>query len=297
MKNNVQEHEKVNMALRRLEQYATLSPFCRQFYRAIYDWLGAPGLEAQKLDHAFRLFLRCECKRHHAIAHFIHQGKLDLLEIVRIGRMAHQNLDRICKALSTMEIAGRRERMLRHLILAECHYHLGNTEAVIHSLRTAIRTGCAHPLAHFALGYNLYQAALERFSVAGKRKGEFIITNPRAFEVACRQTVAAFKRGLGDWHYDAQLSWWIGLVSEILGERDSAYDAFQRAKCIDPENFSALVDVKTESLDQSPIMRSPSERERLARLSPIGKEELDRAREHLNELHGPQDLFPETDSP
>jgi len=289
MKKDLGRHDEVHMMLRRLEQYSTLSPFCKLFYRVIYDRLGEPGLDSHKLDQAFHLFLRCECWRHQAVSHIVRQGKLDLIEIMRVGRDAYKNLARICSAVEKMEPAGPREAMIRELILVECSYHLGRTEEVIRGLRRTLRLGCDHPLVHFALGYNIYRSALARFARTGRRKGEIVTDNPRAFENACRQAIAAFECGLGDRKFDAQICWWIGLISEMIGDRHAAGDAYLRAMNIDPDNFGGMGDEKLRKLNLCAlIMRSPAERERLAGLAPITDHDIHEARKSLAEL----DSFP-----
>lgn len=292
MKKNLQRHDEANMTLRRLEQYSTLSPFCRLFYRTIYDRLGAVGLDAEKLDQAFHLFLRCECKKHEAVAGIVRQGKLNLIKTMRIGRTARWSLERLCSAVERMESSGPREAIIRELILTECNYHLGRTDKVIRALKATVQLGCEHPLIHFALGYNIYQSALERFAHAGKRKGEIVATNPRAFESTCRESIAAFERGLDDTLFDAQISWWIGLISEMIGERDAAQEAYTRAMNVDPDNFAVMAGQKLRSLSPSTgLTRSPAEQERLSRLSPITDEDIRQARQLLAGLDSFRPFF------
>jgi len=275
-------HVEVHNTLRRFEQYSTLSPFCRIFYRMIYDGLGAPGLDRDKLDQAFHLFLRCERRRHEAVSHIVRQGKLDLLAIMRVGRDAHRNLLRICGAVEKVEPARSREAMIRQLLLAECNYHLGRTTAVIAALQRAIHFGCDHPVADFALGYNLYHSSIERYTKAGKRKGEVLVTDPKSFEETCRKAIRAFERGLGDTRFDAQICWWIGLISETIGERQDAYEAYCRAMSVDPDNFGHMANRKLRELGfRVAFTRSQAERERLTQLPPITEEEMQLARDHL----------------
>ena len=285
MKKTLSWHNMAHMSLRRIEQYATVSPFCKRFYRAIHNWLGEPGLDARKLDHAFHLFLRCESQRHQAVGCIVRKGALDLIEIMRVGRTACKSLSRICRALERTEPAGPREAMIRELIMAECAYHLGRTEAVVRSLRRAIRLGCDHSLVHFALGYNLYHSALERFTCADKYSGHIRTSNSQAFENACRQAIGAFECGLQDAEFDAHICWWIGLISEILEDRAGAYRAYVHAMNVDPDNFASMVAAKLRNLDPSLIIRSPVERERLLRLPPITDDEVNQARELLADLN------------
>ena len=281
----VSRHGRVEMTLRRLEQYSTLSPFCRLFYRAVYEWLEMPGIDADKLDQAFHLFLRCECQRHHSVGRIVRRGSLDLIEIIEVGRDAQRNLRRIVDAIEKLEPAGRQEAMIRELILAECAYHLGRTRSVILSLKRAIRLGCDHPLAHFALGYNLYHSALDRYAGANGKPGEFVLTHPAEFERACREAIQAFERGLGHSALDAQISWWMGLVHEAVGNRKGAYEAYTNAMTLDPENFGSIGHDKLQVLGQvQPTQRSLGERSRLAGLSPITDDDIARAQQYLADL-------------
>ena len=83
----------INATLRRLEQYSTLSPFCRAFYRLIYELLGDPEMDSAKLRQAFHVFLRCECRRHQTVCRIVKDGGLDLEKIIRSGRQTHDLLE------------------------------------------------------------------------------------------------------------------------------------------------------------------------------------------------------------
>ena len=291
---NLPLHDKVNMTLRRLEQYSTISPFCRLFYRAIYNWLDLDGLEAQKLNQAFQLFLRCECRRHQAIGRIVRRGRVNLDEVMKVGHDTQVTLARISRTVECLKLVNPREAMIRELILAECDYHLGRTDTVVSALKRAIHLGCDHPLTHFALGYNLYLSALEDYSRAGSREARVIVTEPVAFEKRCEEAIAAFQQGLGDSRFDAQISWWVGLVSEIIGEQAVARKAFSRAMQIDPENFGSMGHEKIEALDRAPASRSPSEWERLSHLGPITAEDIHAVRQQLAVVTRYSDIFPET---
>ena len=282
MNGYIERHEATNMILRRLEQYPTLSPFCRMFYRFLYDLMGEPSVESEKLEQAFHLFLRCECRRHQAVGRVIHHGHVNLMEILRIGRTAHDVLERLRQALQHMELTHPPEVIIRELLSAECSYHLGRAQDVVESLQRAVSLGCHHPLVHFALGYNTYVSAMQRFTRAGDRKGEIVAHDPAAFQGACREAIRAFQGGLGDSTFDGQIHWWIGLIWEMLGERSSARLAFKSAMDADPENFSCQVEEKLQRLEKGgAVSRRPAERERLARLTPITDEDIAEAREFL----------------
>ncbi len=282
MTERVDRRQAIHAAMRRLEQYSTFSPFRRRFYRFIYDSVRDPDASCEKLRQAFHLFLRCECRRQQAVGRIVHRGKVDLLEVMRVGRSAHNVLVRLRRAIEAVEPAGRREAMVRELLLAECNYHLGRTEDVVQSLRRAIRLGCRHPVVCFALGYNVYCFALQRFTRAGERKGEVVALDPAAFEKNCRDAIAAFERGLGGHIFDAQIYWWIGLISEMLGERTEARNAYRQAVEADAENFERRALRKIRTLEPHGLPeRFPRVRSRLSRLGPITEEEIEQARKML----------------
>jgi tetratricopeptide (TPR) repeat protein len=265
----------INATLRRLEQYSTLSPFCRNFYRLLYNLLGAPEVASGKLRQAFHIFLRCECRRHKAVCRILKDGGLDLLAMLRSGRRTHDLLESLAGSLRQMESDAPQQEMVRQLLLAECNYHLGRTSDVVRELRRAVRLGCDHPLVHLALGYNLYADAVQKFTRASPEKGTVTLEDPAAFQRACHQAITAFEQGLGRDEYDGQICWWMGLIWEVLGERRSACDAFRRAMEADPETFTEQVIEKLDFLEaQSLPPRSVEEIERLSKLGPITDQEL-----------------------
>jgi tetratricopeptide (TPR) repeat protein len=275
-------YEAINATLRRLEQYSTLSSFCRAFYRLIYELLGEPETDSGKLRQAFHLLLRCECRRHQTVCRIVRDGGLDIEKIIHSGRRTHDLLDRLAGALRQMTPRAPRLETVRQLLLAECNYRLGHTSQVVHELRRAVRLGCDHPLVHFALGYNLYLGAVQKFARVDDRKGTLTVRDPAGFQSSCLQAIAAFEQGLGNEDYDGQLYWWTGLIWEMLGERHSACGAYRRAMETDPDHFAERTREKLRLLEAQPLpRRSAEEFERLSRLGPITDEELRAARKML----------------
>lgn len=280
--------DRVERTLRRLEQYRTVSPFCRMFYRLIYSRLGSGGADAATLRRAFALFLRNEVRRHDTVLKIVARGRVDLPAVLRVGNATHHALVRISGVLERMELPGVPARILRELLLAECHFHLGRTEQVIEALRRAVALGGRHPLVFFALGYNLYTLAVQRYTVEGSGSDELMVVNPEAFETAGRKAIDVLRRGLGGPRFDAQVHWWIGLIADALGERDEAREAFRQAMEADPDNFTELATTKLEALDASrTFVRSAEEAKRLARLGPITDDTLREARRELDEGNWP----------
>jgi len=289
MSQKLNRHEAVHATLRRLVQYCTLSPFSRVYYCQIYDWLGAPGLLGGKLDQAFHLLLRSECRRHQAVAHIVNQGNLDVLAVVRVGRAVHDVFLRLCHALGALELEGRDERMICRLLVAQCRYHLGHTEHAIRALRGALELGCDHALVYFATGYNLYYSALQQFSHTDTKGVRIAAKDKAGFARVCAEAVEMFEAGLGDPRFDGQIYWWIGTISEARGDLKSARKAFIQAMKSDPAALRSRVEKKLRNLRHvSMITRSPAERKRLSQLSPITDEEIEEAREILAE----SDAFP-----
>jgi len=281
-------HDRVEMVLRRIEQYPTLSSYCRILYRAIFEWLETEEVESEKLDQAFQLLLRCECRIHDQVGRIVRSGNLDLLAVVRVGRHARRNLWRLLRAVEKLQVSTSREGVIRELIVAECHSHLGSTREVVAALRRAIRLGCEHALAHFALGYNLYQEALRNFVGKAPGSGKSVIARPAEFADACRASVRAFERGLGldEGRFDARICWWIGLINEAIGERRAARDAFAKAMAMNPRGFADIGRAKMKLLSSCKpgMRRTPAERAWLARLGPITEEEVNRAQAFLASL-------------
>jgi len=284
------KHDRAEMVLRRIEQYATLSSFCRVLYRAIFEWLERPEVTSEKLDQAFQLLLRCECRRHDHVGRIVRNGNLDLIEVIRVGQHARKNLSFLLRAVERIETGNARETMIRELIAAECHSHLGSTPKVIAALRRVTRLGCDHSLAYFALGYNLYQDALRNFAKDGAICGEPAIERPVEFVEACQGAIRAFQRGLGlgEARFDAQISWWIGLANETIGDHQAAREAFKNAMAMDPKRYAGIGQAKMQSLSlyRADALRRPAERVRLDRLGSITEEEISRAREFLAALNG-----------
>jgi len=280
--------ERVDRTLRRLESYRTVSPFSRMFYRLIYEWLPPSGGEGPDLRRAFQLFLRNEVRRHNAVMQMIRQGQLDIKAILRVSNTTRRTLRWVHRILSRMRIEGRQEQMVRELLVAECCFHLGRTRDVLDALHRAVTLGGRHPLVFFALGYNTYSEAVERFTVRGPGKGRIVVQDAEAFERMSQEAMALFREGLGHDSFDAQIHWWIGQISESLGDVPSAETSYRLAMETDPENFSTTVMNKLKEISaRRGRLRSPEEAARLSKLPPITDEDFLEARRELS-----QDTWP-----
>lgn len=269
--------ETVDATLRRVAEYPTVSPFSRAFYRFLHELIGVVGADGTRLGQAFHLFLRVECRRHESAGQMVKRGRTTSDDLLRAGRESHFLLDRLSQSLGRMEVADRGQMMARDLALAECYYHLGRTDEVVPLLQRAIRLGCRHPLVYFALGYNMYCLALQRYTEAGPNKGELIARDPRALDKALAEAIEAFEAGLGDEAFDPQIYWWIGLIQEITGQTQAACQSYEKALECDPDEFGERVTEKLRRLGAGP-RRSPKELERLDKLGPITLKDIYAAR-------------------
>lgn len=274
MNRNTSRTDLVRAALRRLEQYCTLSPFSRLFYRLIYDLLRNGAGDTAKLGQAFHIFLRCECRRHDTALRMVRDGRLDPLDIIRLSRMAHDRMGSLRMAIEATEVAAPGDRFVRELLLAECEYLLGRTDEVVLRLQRALAVGGRNALVNFALGYNMYALAVQRFTRAGPNKGEVVATDPEAFQQACRDAIDAFEGGLGDPTYDAQIHWWIGMLWEMLGEKDQAVRSYRTAMACDPSFVpQAMQKLRCFGVIGA-VERTAEEAGRLSKLGPITDDDI-----------------------
>jgi len=279
--------------LARLHDYATLSDFSRVFYRLIWDWVKKSGEGERALQTALVLLLRTEVRRHGAVRRIAKKGKLDLAALVRIARDTKGSIERLERFISTFNFRNDRQAVIKHLLTAECRYHLGENGEVVAELRKAIDLGCRHPIVQFALGYNLYCHAVRTcvpLPFEGTSAKQF---DREGFTRLCREAIEAFRGGLGGQPFDAQLHWWIGLLSESLDSREEARVAFQQAMEIDPEHFGDNAREKIRAISY-PVADAMSEEEsvRLASLPPISGDDLRQAAAVLRDMRSPpKDVF------
>ena len=296
MQNTTGDIQQIDRTLHRLEQCQTVSPFSRMFYRLIYNWLRTLHASGGRLRHAFALFLRNELRRHGTVLKILHHEHLDLPSILRAGDASRNTLLRLVRALERMEMVGSTPSMVRELILAECHFHLGHTADVLHVLDRAVALGGRHPLIFFALGYNSYNKAVQEYTVDTPGGRRLDIEQSQSFRGACMEAIQLFQQGLGNPSYDAQIHWWIGLLNETVGEYDEARTAYLKAQRSSPEEYGALVLKKLAGLDARDRLRRPSEEAaRLDRLPPIDEPDLAEARRELERNDGMPLAFFESD--
>lgn len=117
----------------------------------------------------------------------------------------------------------------RQLVLAECAYHLGHTDAVVAHLEQAMDAGAPDPLLYFALGYARFMLAL---SCVARLETPGTSQRPVARETIrqlCLAAVTAFEGALTGGPRDAKILWWIGRVLMAAGFEDAAQEALAQA--------------------------------------------------------------------
>jgi len=292
-------HERTNIhaKLRELQEYETFSPFCRVFYDLIDKWIARAKEEKLALASVFVEFLDIELRRHRAIQELSRSGSITIVDLVEISQDLRDDVEHVFGKMELVEDTSTLASVVANLIRAECNYHLGETDRVIHALQQAIADGCNHPIVFLALGFNLYCRAVKSHTERADEPDKLIISDPNEFAEACAEAVEAFRRGVrGDESpYDSKLYWWIGSVCEIMHRKGDAVQAYRRAMELDPASFSS--EGAKKILQLSPSSKdaiSESEKIRLAGLPRITDEDLRKSVEWLRQIKGIEDLL---DSP
>ena len=284
------DRQRLRRSLGQLGDFATVSPFLRTFYGLVLDWVEQIDEHPSEIETAFALMLRIEVRHHEAIGQIADAEPPDLAALVETSQRTREMLGRLLHAIRHIPRSDEHQETIRHLLLAECYYHLGQPGHVAQSLRRAIALGCRHPLVQFALGYNLYSRAIRDCVRVSDGQAGFIVADARRFRAIVRQAVRAFRAGLSADPFDAQLHWWVGQLSEVIWERADAASAYARAARLDPDTFAEVVQGKLRKLSTAALdATGPAEGERLAGLPPIADEDLAELRRGLDR----QDPFPD----
>lgn len=282
-------------SLVQLEQFPTVSPFLRSFYGLLLDWIEESRDDLAEIQTAFTLLLRIEVRHHEAVAELVDADAFDLFAFLDVSRRTQEMLQRLRGAILNIPRSTRRHEMIRHLLLAECHYHLGRPERVVPFLRAAIGLGAAHPMTNFALGYNLYSHALHSYVRRKHGKSRFVVTDAPRFQRLIRGAIEAFRQALSGDPFDGQICWWIGQLSEVIRQRADAWTAYCRSAQSDPARFGGPVSHKLAKL-RVPVLDalSAAEGARLDALPPIADEDISAMRDRLQEMTSSTDLFGDT---
>jgi hypothetical protein len=151
----------------------------------------------------------------------------------------------------------------RQLVMAECAYHLGRTDAVVTHLEQAMDAGAPDPLLYFALGYARFMLALNSFARLEAPGATYRAASRETIRQLCLAAVTAFEGALTGGPRDAKILWWIGRVLLAAGFEDAAQEALAQSAAREAGG--------EESGPESEILRRESER----RLPfPIGDAEL-----------------------
>ena len=244
--------------LKALTQLETCSPFTRGFLSLIGS-LVVQSRDAANIGGVFCDCLDLELWYHTRMAVVGADEDRARSEIASLNEKRDISLRAIAEQLESLP---RREGVAgaaRHLLLAECYHHLNLREETIHELRAALELGCDRPIVCFALGYNLFNFAVERYTAYLRGLDGLMITDRSAFIAQCEEAIAALERGLADSSFDAQVHWWIGRILESMTRHEEAASAYRRAERHDPRNFRAAVSRKLQDLDVEPEPADPED--------------------------------------
>lgn len=265
----------------RLEELAnleTVSPFSATFYRLMVGLLQRlPREEAARLGCAGMLDV--ELRYHRELKRLAEQEAVSFDDLRAAGekhRIGLESVREFARRMSEQEGPG---AAVCQLVLAECGYHLRQTEQVVTALERAGQLGLNEPLVHFALGYNRYTLALETCTEAGDKEGEVVVRDPLSFQVQCLRAVSAFEEGLTGGDLDPQLYWWIGTVLEAAGLTDAAQDAYDKSA-----SLFAEAQANPETDDGERVGASGS-------VAAITEEEVRQAGEMLKGRFAPSDII------
>ena len=279
-------HRRVTMrqSLAQLDQFPTVSPFLRNFYGLLCEWIEESHEDGDEVLTAFALLLRIEVRHHEALGGILDTGSFDLAGFLEVSRRTREMLGRLLQAIRHIPRCEGRREIIRQLLLAECFYHLGRPSQVVRSLRAAMDLGCSHPIISFALGYNLYSRAVQEYVRLDGEKSRLTVSSPRHFRRLICVAIDSLRDGISGDPFDAQLHWWIGLLSELICERSDAWTAYAQAVRTDPDGFGVTAAEKLRKLDM-PVAdaATASEGRRLANLPPIADADLVEMRKWLSD--------------
>ena len=271
----------LDLRLDELTAYETFTPFDQLYCRLMVAWSRETGGDAAPLRSACERLFEVELWYHQTLSHLGEQDRVSHEDLRSIADKRRINLTALVERVEATETTAARAGVLRHLLLAECHYHLREVPSVVADLQAAIECGGGHPLVHFALGYNWFDYAREILTDSPAADSE---QAERRFRAACLRAVQAFRDGLTGQLFDAQLHLWIGRAFAAAGLLDEAEAAIETAARIDPE---LLAQARTGGEDEE----APGEVEGPPR--PISEDEVRRFGDLLRRSWRPQDLLDE----
>jgi len=235
--NHDSARDHLDQRLDELATYETYTPFSQLYCRLIVAWSREVGREAAPLRAVCERLFDIELWYHQALVHLSDRDRVTHDDVRSVADKRRINLTALGERVEALNVQTPRASVVKHLLLAECHYHLRETKAVVTDLEAAIESGGGHPLVHFALGYNRFDQAREAFADAQASSMEDLDGAEREFRAACFGAVRAFRDGLTGQAFDAQLHFWIGRTLAAAGLLDEAQAALETAARIDPSIF------------------------------------------------------------
>jgi tetratricopeptide (TPR) repeat protein len=284
-----------------LGHYQTHTPFSQLFCRLIVAWSWEAGADGAGLRKACLRFLDAELWYHQRLAALSDRDSVSYEDLRSLADKRRINLTALSESIHGSDFEGGRANVVRHLLLAECHYHLRETEKVVEELEKAIESGGGHPLVHFALGYNRFDRARDLYAEA--QSSEVLDAQRRAteFQQLCLSAADAFRDGLTGQVFDAQLHLWIGRALAAAGHTDEAEAALETAARIDPSIFGKQLVVDESGQDDEIVPASAEheveEGEQNAGLPPISEEEVRLAGKLLQRKWRPDEVLGGEDEP
>lgn len=288
--------------LDRLARFPTAHEILIRYLQVAYEHLGNCPPYAETLLTAFEALLSYELWHHRAMTKLAGSQELQMRYLVPLGVEMRTSLLKLVSKLERIQAYSPDEIVVRELLKAHCYYQLGGLEATINCLEEAVRQGATHPIIYFVLGYNRHRLAITEYARWEPVGQQLVVTDKEAFERTLRQALEDFRNGLsysGQEPLDARLHFWMGMVHEILGERNEAIAAYKKASEIDPETYGDEVRQRlqhirsTESPSQpTPPPKPPAElQEERTPIKPISETELESFRKALGEIETVSDLL------
>ncbi len=276
---DVQSRDPLDLRLDQLATYETYTSFSQLYCRLMVAWSREAGPDAASLRTACDRLFEIELWYHQTLSRL---GDLDQVSHDDLRSVADKrriSLTALAERVEAAQAPGPRAGVVRHLLLAECHYHLRETPTVVANLQAAIEAGGGHPLIHFALGYNWFDYAREVLADSPAADPE---QAERDFRTACLRAVQAFRDGLTGQPFDAQLHFWIGRALAAAGLLEEAEAAIETAVRIDPALLAQITG--TDAVEDAGEEATPSP-------LPISEDEVRRFGELLKRPWRPQDLL------
>jgi tetratricopeptide (TPR) repeat protein len=266
-----------------LASFRTYSPFSQLFARLIVAWSWEAGEEGRVLRDACLRFLDAELWYHQTLADLSEREAVSYEDLRSVADKRRINLTVLSEAVEAQPLFSSRANVVKHLLLAEVHYHLRETPTTLSELEAAIAGGGAHPLVHFALGYNRLDHAREQLAMAQTALPREAERLEREFRRGCLSAADAFRDGLTGQAFDAQLHHWIGRALAAAGMAEEAEAALETAARIDPSILDRrpMVDDPEEGMALAPTSAEAPLAEPEPGIGPITDDEVRRAAELL----------------